>query len=306
MWPAMSGGVWHGFWRDETFFSSLTSFSVNITMKLPIFSKLLLGGILVLASSAAHAKPKSWVRLTTATNATKYVTGAPINIILTAKNVHSRDAFLHFTSGQRFDMQLFPKGSNDPVYTWSADKMFAMMTGQLRLAPNQSQTFQAQIGAQQGEFKPGKYELRVHMTNSSHIEATPVELEVVAAPAEPIKFEAKLDKTEMAQGESVKVSMTVTNTTKEDQTLHFGSGQSFDVQVFNDAGESVWTWGANKRFIMALRDVPLAAGESKTFDATWNGLTFPDFKKGKGTYTIKGILTTNPRLESAPIKIELK
>ncbi|BCM92252.1 hypothetical protein IAD21_04131 [Abditibacteriota bacterium] len=272
-------------------------------MKLPIFSKLLVGTTLILVASSAQAKPKSWVQLTTETNATKYVTGAPINIMLTAKNVHSNDAFLHFSSGQRFDLQLFPKGATNPVYTWSANKMFNMMVGQLKLAPSQSQTFQTQIGDDQGALVPGKYELRAHLSNSSLIEADPVELEVVAAP---VKFEATVDKTELAVGETLHVKMTVTNTTEEAQTLHFGSGQSFDVFISNEAGKQVWSWGANKRFIQSVRDVPLAVGESKTFDATWDGITFPDFKKEPGTYTVQAVLTTNPRIYATPTKIEVK
>ncbi len=290
--------------RDETFFATLASLLMNITMKLPLFSKfLLVGSALIIAASSAHAKPKSWVRLTTETNTNKYVTGAPINIMLTAKNVHSRDAFLHFSSGQRFDLQLFPKGAKDPVYTWSASRMFNMMVGQLKLGPSQSQTFQAQIGDEQGALVPGKYELRAHLSNSSQIEADAVELEVVAAP---VKFEATLDKTELKVGESVGVKMTATNTTKETQTLHFGSGQSFDVFVNNEAGQQVWSWGANKRFIQSIRDVPLAPGESKTFEATWDGTIFPDFKKEAGTYTIQAVLTTNPRVYAAPIRVEVK
>ena len=272
-------------------------------MKPSLYPKLLVGVALVVAAPSAFAKPKSWVRLTTATTANKYVTGAPIDIVLTAKNVHSRDAYLHFTSGQRFDLQLFPKGKSAPVYTWSADKMFNMMVGQMRLGPNQSQKFDAKIGDEQGALVPGKYELRAKLSNSSAIEAEPVELEVVAAP---VKFEATVDKTELKVGETVNVKMTVTNTTADAQTLHFGSGQSFDVLVSNAEGQQVWSWGANKRFIQVLRDVPLAAGESKTFDAQWDGLTFPDFKKAAGTYSIQAVLMTNPRVNAAPVTVEVK
>ncbi|RYZ83849.1 MAG: hypothetical protein EOP06_19185, partial [Proteobacteria bacterium] len=100
--------------------------------------------------------------------------------------------------------------------------------------------------------------------------------------------------------------MTATNTTKETQTLHFGSGQSFDLIISNQADQQVWTWGANKRFTQALRDVSIAPGQSRTFEATWDGTTFPDFKKEPGTYTVQAVLTTNPRVYAAPVKVEIK
>jgi len=258
---------------------------------------------LALAPLSSQAKPKSWVQLSAQTNATKYVTGAPIQVVLAAKNTHSSAAFLHFTSGQRFDLQLFQVGSNSPVYTWSADKMFNMMVGQLKLAPNQTQTFTTRIGDEQGALVPGRYELHAHLTNSSQIEAKPVEIEVVASP---VRVQATLDKTELKAGEPLAVTITATNTTKEAQTLHFGSGQSFDVFINNEDGQPIWSWGANKRFTMALRSVELQPGETKTFDATWNGEALPDFKLAPGTYSVQAVLTTNPRVFAAPVRVEIK
>ncbi len=277
---------------------------VIIPMKISLFLKMAPVAVLVLSAHVAHAKTKSWVSLDVQTNATKYVTGAPIDVVLTATNTYSRAAFLKFTSGQRFDLQLFPKGKTDPVYTWSADKMFAQSLGQVRLYPNQTEQFKAQIGDEQGALVPGKYELRAHLTNSSNITAEePVEIEVVASP---VQLSATLDKTQIQAGEDVKISMSVTNTTEEDQTVNFGSGQTFDVIVSNQDGQPVWTWGANKRFTMALRDVPFKAGETKTFEATWNGEAFPDFKMTPGTYSVQAVLTSNPRIYAAPVKIEIK
>ena len=272
-------------------------------------SRAFVGAALLLSATGAFAKPKSWVQLDVQTNASKYVTGAPIDIVLTAKNISKHTAFLHFTSGQRFDLQLFDAGPvtsagrHNPVYTWSATRMFNMMVGQAKLLPNQTQTFTAQIGDEQGALVPGRYELRSHLTNSSQIEAEPVEIEVVASP---VQLSATLDKTQLKAGQPLAVKITATNTTKESQTLRFGSGQSFDVLITDDEGQPIWSWGANKRFTMALRSVELKPGESKTFDATWNGEALPDFKKiAPGTYSVQAVLTTNPRVYAPPVQIEI-
>ncbi len=181
--------------------------------------------------------------------------------------------------------------------------MFATVTGQLRLYPNQRQTFSAQIGDEQGALVPGRYQLRASLSNSSQIMAKPVEIEIVAAP---VQLSMTLDKTELKEGEAVAIKITATNTTKAAQTLRFGSGQSFDVFVSDEAGQQIWSWGANKRFTMALRSVELQPGESKTFDATWNGEALPDFKMAPGTYSVQAVLTTIPRVYAAPVRVEIK
>ena len=262
-----------------------------------------LGASLIVLTSGAHAKPKSWVQLSIETPTRQYVTGAPIDIMLKAKNTHSAAAFLHFTSGQRFDLQMFRKGSKNPVYTWSATRMFNMMTGNLRLYPNQTQTFDAQIGEEQGAFVPGTYELHAHLTNSSRIEATPVDIEVLASP---VQFKATTDKTEYGKDEPIKISLASKNTSGQDKVVSFGSSQTFDVSIRNEEGKEIWSWGANKRFMQALRDVTYKAGETKTFDASWNGRPFPDYTITPGTYTIQAVLMSNPHVYAAPIRITIK
>lgn len=178
-----------------------------------------------------------------------------------------------------------------------------MTVGQLRLSPGQTQTFRAQIGEEQGALVPGRYQLRAHLTNSSQIEAKPVEIEVVASS---VQLRATLDKTQLKVGEPLAIKIVATNTTQAAQTIRFNSGQSFDVLISNEDGQPIWTWGANKRFTMALRSLRLAPGESKSFDATWTGEALPDFQIVPGTYSVQAVLTSNPRVFAAPVRIEIK
>jgi len=254
---------------------------------------------------SAPANPRSWVALSAKTSATKYVTGAPIDLTLTAKNTHSRDAFLHFSSSQRFDVQLFKPGTTTPVYTWSATKQFQTSSGgsQLRLSPGQSQTFPVQIGDDQGALVPGKYQLRAFLTNSSGIEAKPVAIEVIAAP---MQLQVALDKTKIKVGEPVSFTLTLTNTSQNAQPIQFTSGQRFDVSILNQASETVWNWAANKRFTRSISRQTLAPGESRTFQADWDGQALPDQKITPGTYTVQATSASNPRINAAPVRIEIK
>ncbi len=254
---------------------------------------------------AATSKPRSWVALSAKTNATKYGTGAPISITITARNTSSRDAFLHFSSGQRFDVQLFKPNSKNPVYTWSATKQFQTSSGggQLHLAPGQSQTFPVQIGDDQGALVPGKYLLRAHLTNSSGIEAPPVPIEVVPAP---MQFQISTTKSRFKIGEAATFSLKVLNTGKTTQDLRFSSAQRFGVSISDEAGTQVWSWAANKRFAESLGKLSLAPGESKTFEATWDGQALPGQKITPGSYTVQATLTSDPPIVAAPIRIEIK
>lgn len=254
---------------------------------------------------AATSKPRSWVALSAKTNATKYVTGAPISITITARNTSSRDAFLRFSSGQRFDVQLFKPSAKTPVYTWSASKMFPESVGQLRLKAGQSASFSAQIGQEQGALVPGKYQLRAHLTNSSNIaiEAPPVSIEVVPAP---MQLQVSTTQTRLKIGEPVSFSLKAINTSKKTQDLGFSSAQRFDVSIADATGKQVWSWAAGKRFAESLGKLSLAPGESKTFEATWDGQALPGQKITPGSYTVQATLTSNPPINAAPLSIEIK
>ncbi len=274
----------------------------SILMKITAFVGLC--APLFLPAASALAKPKSWVGLQVTTDAARYAPGQPITVRLLAHNDYFGPAYLKFTSGQRFDFQLFRVGSKDAAYTWSANKMFAQTTGQLKFSPTQSKEFEAQIGNEAGALPPGKYQLRAFLTSTSRIEAKPVSLEIVSSL---VPLQTTTDKTQYKVGEPVRITLAARNTTGAARTLRFNSGQSFDVEVFNGGGEPVWNWAANKRFTMALHSVELKPGQTQTYEATWDGTALPDAPKmAPGTYTIRATLTSNPRMEAPALRVEIK
>jgi hypothetical protein len=57
------------------------------------------------------------------------------------------------------------------------------------------------------------------------------------------------------------VRLTLRSTHPDPITLHFPSGQSFDLKIYDEAGEIVYTWSAGKFFTLIIRDNQLGPGE---------------------------------------------
>lgn len=88
-------------------------------------------------------------------------------------------------------------------------------------------------------------------------------------------------------GDSVDFLLQVTNTSTEPVRLEFTSGQSFDFVVTRDGAE-VWRWSADRMFTQALRSEMLAAGATRSFNASW--MPPPG---ARGEYTVTGALTVS-------------
>jgi hypothetical protein len=69
-------------------------------------------------------------------------------------------------------------------------------------------------------------------------------------------------------GDTVRLSLQVTNATDVPLTLVFPSGQTYDFAVLR-GGETLWRWSADRSFIQSVREETLAAGETRTYTETW-------------------------------------
>ncbi len=266
------------------------------------------------------AKGGSWVEVSVRTSKRQYNAGEPIQVTLKATNIQKNDAYLKFSSGQRFDFKVFKVGEKESVYVWSATRMFAMTTGIRKLKMAESETYSAEIGSEMGELKPGRYRLEAHLTNSSQIRALPIEFTIVSkaivsktagSGVATIKekratLTAKTDKHIYQIGEEVKVDFSLQNNASQATTFNFRSGQNYDVFIKNAAGESVWNWSANIRFLMVSRPIKLAAGQRQDFAVQWNGQALPDRKISPGKYTVQAVYASQPPIYAAPIAIEIR
>lgn len=257
----------------------------------------------------------SWVDLQVSTNKLRYTVGEPISVTLKATNIQEKDAYLKFTSGQRFDFKVFRFGEKEPAYVWSATKMFTMATSTVKLKLGERETYNTEIGSEMGELPPGKYRLEAHLTNSSQVRARPIEFAIVpktlklgvaSTGDQRATLTARTDKRVYRVGEEVKVNFSLRNNPAKPTTFHFGSGQNYDVFIKNAAGEPIWNWSANIRFVMVSRPITLAPDETQNFSVLWNGQALPDYKITPGTYTVQAVYTSNPELFAPPIRIEIR
>lgn len=127
-------------------------------------------------------------------------------------------------------------------------------------------------------------------------------------PKADLVFSAATGKKTYKVGEPVVFTMTVRNVSRKNQVLNFPSGRSFDIVVSpQNSSEPVWQWSWGRMFTQELRDVPIAAGESQTFSATWDGSANDGKTVAPGKYQVTARLTTiGAGVKAAPIVVTLK
>lgn len=226
---------------------------------------------------------------------------------LTATNTSKHSAFLRFNSGQRFDFSIYNVANNQSVYTWSATKMFAQVIGSLWLKPGQSQEFDATVGEEMGTLPAGKYRLIARLANSPRsIAAAPIYFEVSDLG---LSIAAKTNKSSYKVGEEVQIDVSVANRLARENHVRFDSGLDCDVFISNEAGQPIWNYGANIRFIRALGEVGWQKGETKNYMRTWNGTPQPFGDQAPqlapGRYRVQVVIQSTPQLFAPPVFIEI-
>ncbi|HEX8464761.1 MAG TPA: BsuPI-related putative proteinase inhibitor [Abditibacterium sp.] len=257
-------------------------------------------------ASASQSATRSWVSLQATTSKPIYAPGEAVSVRLTAKNNAKTGAYLKFSSGQRFDFSVFKSGTTQSAYTWSASRMFMQSLGSLWIPAGQTQKFEAAIGDEMGRLKPGKYRLVARLANTGNlIQSAPIEFEI-AAPK--LQISAKTDKVRYKIGEPVKIDFAVKNTAQTPTRVTFGSGQTYDVFIFDAQNRQIWSYAANLRFIMVQTPITWQAGEIKNFSTIWNGIPLADeagatLKPGK--YRVQVQLSSQPSVDAPPLSIEI-
>jgi hypothetical protein len=91
--------------------------------------------------------------VTVSSNKASYKPGETARLIIHTKNTGKEDLTLHFSSSQSFDLQAFKPGETDASWTWSMDKMFAMVMRDQKLKAGEEVTFKANWeGLPAGEY----------------------------------------------------------------------------------------------------------------------------------------------------------
>ncbi|WP_078548169.1 BsuPI-related putative proteinase inhibitor [Litchfieldia alkalitelluris] len=87
-------------------------------------------------------------------------------------------------------------------------------------------------------------------------------------------------------------TITLKNTSDQDVTLTFTSGQKYEIYVKNKAGLEVYRYSIDKSFIMALQDVEIKAGEEVSWTEVWNyNQTGERIASGEYTATVEIVAT---------------
>jgi len=114
-----------------------------------------------------------------------------------------------------------------------------------------------------------------------------------------VAFTIALDAPRYKPGAPIAVRLALRSTQPEPIALYFPSGQSFDLQIFNDKGETVYTWSADKLFAAIVRDERFGPGE-KTYGFTAAVQSLP-----AGRYKARAFLTTAPLLYAGETSFQI-
>lgn len=109
----------------------------------------------------------------------------------------------------------------------------------------------------------------------------PREREVVEIPNEILAATLQAE----PRGDTVHLSLRVTNATGEAVELTFPTGQSFEFVVEDEAGE-IWRWSEDRMFTQAIRHERIEVGETREYEANW----VPDAGE-RGELRVRGFLT---------------
>ena len=112
-------------------------------------------------------------------------------------------------------------------------------------------------------------------------------------------FTIALDALQYPAGGEMNVRLTLRSTLPDPFTLVFPSGQSYDLKIFNEAGDIAYTWSADKAFILIYREEKFGPGE-RTY-----GFPIPLGNLPPGRYKAQGFLTTSPIAYLAEISFEI-
>jgi hypothetical protein len=112
-------------------------------------------------------------------------------------------------------------------------------------------------------------------------------------------FAISLDAPRYSVGGNLFVWLTLQSTHPDPVLLHFPTGQRFELKIFNEAGDVMYVWSADKRFS--------AEGHDETFGRglLTDSALIPLGAIPPGRYRIQGYLTTSPQTYLAESTFEI-
>lgn len=104
---------------------------------------------------------------------------------------------------------------------------------------------------------------------------------------------------------SVTFRFGVENKGMKTESLHFTTGQFFDIAVMDPRLRIIWRWSFNLAFTQALWDLELAPGESRAEEIVWDLKGNDKEPLPPGSYSAKLLITSAPRNDRLSTVIRL-
>ncbi len=86
------------------------------------------------------------------------------------------------------------------------------------------------------------------------------------------------------------INFSLRNISNKDLKISFGSGQQYDIFVYNVQNEEVFTWSNNYSFTQALIERDIKKGDSLVYTENWDLKDNGGNPISKGVYTIKVLI----------------
>lgn len=116
-----------------------------------------------------------------------------------------------------------------------------------------------------------------------------------------LRYEVVLGKAAYALGETVAISLRVTNTAGAVVAVTYG-GQQYDV-VVRQRGGLVWQWSHDKAFAQVMHQASLAPGETRTYQVLWDQRDLQGRQVDPGAYEAWGVFMATSREGAPPVEV---
>jgi len=117
------------------------------------------------------------------------------------------------------------------------------------------------------------------------------------AAGDTLRVEVELTERGYALLEPVVMTLKVTNVKGEDLTLTFPTAQRCDF-IVRKGRQVVWRWSEGMMFAQAIGRETLRAGDSISYEVTWDQSGLENVKPPLGAYSVQGILKTVEEIAS--------
>jgi len=134
--------------------------------------------------------------------------------------------------------------------------------------------------------------IRMGSAADSHEQETKIQVPETDQPIEKEKDEAMagIFETTLQTAEkngTLELAFALNNISGKDIMIEHGSGQQYDIHIYNENNEEVYRWSHNRAFTLALITRELKAGDALSFEETWDGTDNEGKALPAGEYTIK-------------------